>query len=303
MSLANAIYEVKQKKMKLEIFETILFFSLCFNTVCSFAFWSFNEVYDPNFKLYEGDIAVSNAENTRSFSARARKWPQGIVPYLIDPGSGYTKAEITTIHSAMNDINRFSNCRVSFIPRTFETDYILIKDNNACYSFIGRQTKQPQILSLLRPKTKNEPHCIKNGYIVHELMHALGFLHEQSRSDRDRYVKILWQNIITDMMVNFDSFSSSEVSDLGLPYDITSLMQYKWNAFTKNGEATILPVDSSVSKFTLGSSDNLSEGDKRKIIKLYEDVSNFYCSKCCRVAKGFWFSFAIFFVYLVLFLQ
>ena len=37
--------------------------------------------------------------------------------------------------------------------------------------------------------------CFHRGVIVHELMHALGYNHEQNRNDRDQYVTINLANV------------------------------------------------------------------------------------------------------------
>ena len=37
--------------------------------------------------------------------------------------------------------------------------------------------------------------CERKGTILHEIMHSIGFIHEQSRPDRDKYVKVLMDNI------------------------------------------------------------------------------------------------------------
>ena len=37
--------------------------------------------------------------------------------------------------------------------------------------------------------------CNHMATIMHEMMHAAGFWHEQSRPDRNQYVGVLWENI------------------------------------------------------------------------------------------------------------
>lgn len=37
--------------------------------------------------------------------------------------------------------------------------------------------------------------CIYPGIVMHELMHTVGFWHEQSRWDRDEHVRVNYENI------------------------------------------------------------------------------------------------------------
>ena len=58
-----------------------------------------------------------------------------------------------------------------------------------CYSRIGRDPNdKEQVISIGFG-------CERLGTIVHETMHALGFFHEHTRPDRDKYVKLDWGNI------------------------------------------------------------------------------------------------------------
>jgi choriolysin H len=41
----------------------------------------------------------------------------------------------------------------------------------------------------------NKAGCLHRSVIVHEFLHAIGFNHEQTRKDRDQFVKVNFENI------------------------------------------------------------------------------------------------------------
>lgn len=59
-----------------------------------------------------------------------------------------------------------------------------------------------------------ETGCTSLGTIQHELMHSLGFWHEQSREDRDDYVTVDMQNVRSGTELNLFSHFTSNLTVL-----------------------------------------------------------------------------------------
>ena len=97
-------------------------------------------------------------------------------------------AGLLTIKKAMEEFHQ-KTC-IHFVPRTRESDYLIISsERTGCWSSVGRIGGAQQL-------NLQSPGCLTTvGTPVHEFMHAVGFLHEHTRYERDRYVTINWQNI------------------------------------------------------------------------------------------------------------
>jgi hypothetical protein len=81
--------------------------------------------------------------------------------------------------------------------------------------------------------------CQVAGVVIHEILHALGFYHHHSRSDRDGYLTINWQNIQQGMASQFQKLRQGE-DQLFTPFDYGSIMIYGSRAFSGNGQPTMV---------------------------------------------------------------
>ncbi|KAK2849631.1 hypothetical protein Q7C36_008414 [Tachysurus vachellii] len=209
-------------------------------------------------KLREGDIAVSSRTEKSCF-AQSCLWSKSVdghvyIAYTLSPE--YTEVDRRTIKQGMNLIER--NTCVRFVPRTHQRDFLDIQPKTGCWSYLGSSGGR-QTLSL------QSPECVSSGVVSHQLMHVLGFVHEQSRADRDKYITIKWSKIQKDHVRNFEKF---KMNNIDMPYDYGSIMHFGKYAYSENGDPTIVPKRSWNIK--LGQRFGPSKIDVMKINKLYE---------------------------------
>ncbi|XP_053211295.1 zinc metalloproteinase nas-6-like [Panonychus citri] len=207
---------------------------------------STNGLYDPkafySLDKFEGDILGSYPSTNISSEASPYHaivdtgylWPNGEVVYTIDSS---LQNQRSLIKQAMDHITQMTSGCIKFKEKTHESDFVFMYQSQGCYSQVGRQGGS-QELSLGRG-------CHVPGVVIHELLHALGFFHHHSRSDRDRFLRINYQNIDPQAYPQFQKLNDWE-NQLFTDFDYNSIMIYGSTAFSRDGYSqTMTPINPS----------------------------------------------------------
>uniref|UniRef100_A0A8C6V907 Metalloendopeptidase n=1 Tax=Naja naja TaxID=35670 RepID=A0A8C6V907_NAJNA len=178
------------------------------------------------------------------------------------------------MHSFLSDLNtkgvifqafemfRLKSC-IDFKPYEGEKSYLQFEK---CWSYVG-DLQNGQVVSI-------GSRCEYKDTVEHELLHALGFYHEQSRTDRDDYVKIWWNEIIDGQAYNFDKYDDSFISDLNTPYDYESVLHYGPYSFNKN--SAVPSITTKIPEFNniIGQSQDMSKIDLERLNRMYRCASS-----------------------------
>jgi len=210
--------------------------------------------------LFEGDIVLGTVEEMLAAEQSGDikgigiigaqfRWPSRDIPYVTVPELA-ERVKAATAHWQKHSPFRF-------IARTDQKDYLSFEKRNGCFSRVGRQGGK-QVISL-------GVGC-GLGAAIHEIGHALGLWHEQSRSDRDQHITVVLENVAPEHRHNFDKHVL-DGKDLG-KYDFGSIMHYPAKAFSTNGKDTIVTKHGE----SIGQRVGLSANDIAAVRMLYPNL-------------------------------
>jgi len=167
---------------------------------------------------------------------RYRKWDiHTPIKYRMD--TQFSSTEKGLIKKAISEWERNTCLRWHEEPfrSTLTEHHILFNRGKGCNSFVGKISRNPQVINFGQ-------YCFgRFATLLHEIGHSLGLYHEQSRFDREQYIKINFDNINKDYVGNFYRHPSSV--GMGLPYDYNSMMHYGPKDFSTNQKLTLEAKD------------------------------------------------------------
>jgi Astacin (Peptidase family M12A) len=218
--------------------------------------------------IFEGDIVLGTVEELETTVAPSSiaveavkggaRWPMGVIPYQV-------AATLPNQWHVADAIGRWEASTVMrFVLRTasnatYYPNFVSFEPASGCSSPVGMKGGK-QIIGLGANSSI--------GNTMHAIGHTVGLWHEQSRKDRNKFVVIFKENVISGQEFNLDQ-QITDGDDLG-GYDYGSIMHHPPDAFSKNGKATIVAIGGQA----IGQSEGLSTGDIARVRSMYPGATD-----------------------------
>lgn len=216
--------------------------------------------------------AAADAQAALGHIGWTSMWPNGTFSYRLAEDVRRDPVKKARFESACRSITAGSGIRCLDIDAggnpAFHPSHVVVSNAQGNYSYVGFQGG-PQPIGIYN--WNNEV------IIAHEIKHALGWVHEHQRPDRDRVVEIKWGNILPGRSHNFEILRTAKMAS---PYQCSSIMHYPSHAFSRNGQPTIVPRPGYEDQCrSMGQTSRITTEDISEIIGVYGDPKTEWCGR------------------------
>ena len=246
--LNNSLNKNKKKSLKY----------LRSKNLVTFTNWKGFAVFDDDIII--GQLSDSSLKNGIIEIGHSQKWESPIIGYHFH--NDLPKKNREEIQKAFSYFS--SRTPLRFTTAISQGDsflhFVPVEEERKCASFLGRQDGGQNIFL--------GAECDYNS-VIHEVMHALGFIHEHSRFDRDQFLVINWDNVLEGKWEQFAFIPEIYILREQLDqFDARSRMIYPPLAFSKNGQPTIESLNKN--HYSGPVTDGLSDNDIERLRHYFE---------------------------------